>query len=117
MRALITALFAALMVAPAALGQASMGNLHGTVTDQNGQRMAGVVVKISGIAQATEVTDRSGTFQFRRLDPGAYLVSARREGYSPVDFPDVYVQVSRTTTIEAQMTPAVEQQITIKMRK
>lgn len=66
------------------LAAASQGELHGTIRDQRGDPLAGVMISASarGAAPVFAMSDRTGRYAFRQLAPGAYLVRAYLAGYS-----------------------------------
>lgn len=103
-----------LATAGIAVGQSQQGNVYGTVTGTDGDALPGVTVTVSGIgAEHVRVTDRAGNFRFPGLDPGRYTVEAELEGFSPVTHVNVTVSIGRTTSLSIQMTPAVEEAITV----
>jgi hypothetical protein len=69
----------------------SDGRLRGTVVDEEGEPLSGVVVSAMGMATAFQVTDEMGQFMFRDLPLGAYLVRAHLKGYVPVRAREVQV--------------------------
>jgi len=104
----------ALVTAGMAFGQAQRGNVYGNVMDDTGNALPGVTVELSGIgATRVQVTDAQGGFRFPALDPGRYSVTATLEGFSTVEFPNVTVGVGRNTTLQLQLTAAVEEVITV----
>src|SRR4051812_42956940 len=61
------------------------GALAGTVTDQNGDLVAGAEVKILNLASGREVatkTDAAGKYELKGLPAGSYQVSVRRQGFA-----------------------------------
>jgi hypothetical protein len=57
------------------------GSIYGTVRDDTGLPVAGVMVSAVGNTTAVAVTDRSGRFELPTLSPGPYLVRAHLSGY------------------------------------
>ncbi len=60
------------------------GIITGTVTDVNGDTLAGAAVVLQGPADSHPVTlpsDDNGSFQFRQLAPGTYRVSITAPGF------------------------------------
>jgi carboxypeptidase family protein/TonB-dependent receptor-like protein len=57
--------------------------LRGTVVDEEGQPLGGVVVSALGGTTAFAVSDRNGRFTLRDLSAGPYLVRAHLQGYAP----------------------------------
>lgn len=100
--------------AAAVLAQAPTGNLHGTATDNEGARLPGVTVTLTGIgAPRTQVTDEQGNFRFLGLDPGEYSIRAELEGFSTVERSNITIRVARNTQIQVQLSAAVEEVITV----
>src|SRR5262245_23319946 len=64
----------------ATASQADTG-LGGTVHNEHGEPIAGVVVSIVGSTTTFAVTDNAGRFEAPNLAPGAYLVRAHCRGY------------------------------------
>jgi para-nitrobenzyl esterase len=62
-----------------ALGSLSVS---GTITDANGNPLAGVTIQLSGSSQATATTDASGTYAFTGLSAGSYSVQPSLSGCS-----------------------------------
>ncbi len=92
----------------------STGNLYGTAGDEQGSPLPGVTVTLSGPgAPRVQVSDASGGFRFLGLDPGNYSIKAELEGFSPVEYPRVNIRVAVNTTLEVQMSAAVEEVITV----
>ncbi len=65
------------------LAAVSEGDLRGTVLDAGGQPLAGAVVSVVGATSAFAVSERDGSFVFRHLPPGPYLLRAHLQGYTP----------------------------------
>jgi hypothetical protein len=57
------------------------GSISGTVQDEQGKPLAGVVVSALGARATVAVTATDGRFEFRALPPGPYLVRAHMVGY------------------------------------
>lgn len=104
-----------LLAAGMAFGQASpTGNLYGTVTDESGAALPGVMVTVTGIgAPRQQFTDAQGQWRFLALDPGAYAVAAELDGFGGLEFPDVIVAVGRNTNVPLVLSAALEETITV----
>jgi hypothetical protein len=103
-----------LLALAAGVSQAQLqtGNLYGQVTDDQGEAVPGVSLTLSGPgATRVQVADAEGQFRFLELAPGSYRLLAELEGYSTVEYPAIVIAVGRNTTIEIQMSPAVEEVI------
>ena len=96
------------------LAQTESGNLYGRVTDNNGDRLPGVTVTLSGPgATQVQVTNAEGEFRYLGLSPGNYQIEASLEGFSTVIYEAVNIRIGRNTTIEIQLSPAIEDTITV----
>ena len=60
------------------IAAATTGVIAGTVLDERGQPLDGVVVSAMGNSTSFAVSDRGGNFTLRALTPGPYLVRAGR---------------------------------------
>jgi hypothetical protein len=113
-RASVTALALAGLALGPALAQSQSGNVFGTVADDKGEPLPGVTVILSGGgAPSIQVTDAQGQFRFVGVYPGTYKLEGNLEGFSPVVYPSLVVNLNRNTTIELQMNAAVSETITI----
>jgi hypothetical protein len=63
------------------LAAADTGHIEGTVTDERGQPLDGVVISALGNATAFAVSDKSGKYSLKQLPPGPYLLRAHLSGY------------------------------------
>jgi hypothetical protein len=110
--ALLLGLF--LIAAVAAMAQLQTGNLYGKVSDQTGAVLPGVTVTLdTGEAPQVQVTNAQGEFRFLSLAPAAYKIKAELQGFSPVEYPHIVINVGRNTNIEVTMNSAVEDVITV----
>jgi hypothetical protein len=98
----------------AAVAQLETGNLYGKVTDQGGTALPGVTVTLdTGEAPKIQVTNAAGEFRFLNLAPANYRIKAELQGFSPVEYPRIIINVGRNTNIEVTMNSAVEDVITV----
>lgn len=103
-----------LILSGVAWAQTQSGNLYGTVTDNNGEALPGVTVTLSGPGAAqVQVTNAQGEFRFLGLSPGNYQLEASLEGFSTVVYEAVNIRVGRNTTIAIELSPAIEETITV----
>ena len=78
-------IFAALLSLSAASTAQMTGKIAGTVVDENGFSLPGVLVTATGLGVRGEtVTDADGSYGFVGLAPGNYLVAATLPGFDPV---------------------------------
>jgi len=103
-----------LAIAVPALAQLQTGDLYGTVADDKGQPLPGVTVTLTGVgAPQVQVTDGQGQFRFLNLYPGTYSVKAELEGFSPIDYPDIAIQVGRKADLRVTLNAAIHEEITV----
>jgi hypothetical protein len=72
----------------------AQGELSGSVVDDRGQPLAGVIVSALGATTVFAVSDRDGHYVFRQLAPGPYLVRAHMRGFIPARGRTVQVQAA-----------------------
>jgi len=113
-RILVCTIAAALLIAPSMFAQAQTGNIFGKVVDNQKAALPGVTVTLSGIGAAQVfVTDTEGQFRFLNLSPGAYSLTAELSGFGSVVRNNVSVNIGRNSNVELELTPALEQTITV----
>jgi hypothetical protein len=105
-----------LLLALPAAGQVQSGNIYGTVLNAEDKTpMPGVTVTLTGTgAPQVQPTDAEGRFRFLGLSPGSYSVKAELEGFSPIEQPDVTVNIGRNSNLEMKIQPAFTGTIVIK---
>src|SRR5438477_12994626 len=82
-----------------ASGQAVYGSIIGTVTDPQGNAVAGAKVTVTDITKGTSeatTTNDSGNFSVIHLIPDTYKVHVEASGFKAYDVPSVLVQVDTT---------------------
>src|SRR5260370_27524790 len=103
-----------LLAGAAAFAQLQTGNLYGKVSDQTGAVLPGFTVTPDpGKAPQVQVTHAQGEFRFLSLPPANYKIKAELEGFSPVEYPHISINVGRNTNIEVTMNAAVQDVITV----
>src|ERR1700680_3170595 len=103
-----------LIAGGAAFAQLQTGNLYGKVSDQTGAALPGVTVTLdTGEAPQVQVTNAQGEFRFLSLAPANYKIKAELQGFPPVEYPHIVINVGRNTNIEVTMNSAVEDVITV----
>jgi hypothetical protein len=99
--------------------QQNSGTLKGTVTDQLDSLVVGATVTVrntSGIVTTT-MTTSAGVYEFKRLAPGSYVVRVKAPGFEIFQEESVDVRAHETTTLNAQLSVAIEeQQVTVDDR-
>jgi hypothetical protein len=80
--------------------------LRGTITDPQNAAIADALVKLTnaqtGLVRET-VTTANGEYQFLRLPPGAYTLSAEKPGFATVTRTEIGLLVNTPTTLDLQM--------------
>ena len=110
-RGAVVMVVAALWISPPpALAQALYGTLTGQVVDGSGAAIPGVTVTVTNEGTGLELTgvsDDSGSYAIRNLQPGTYTVKATLQGFKeflqtgvPVDPNDV-VRIDRKLEVGA----------------
>lgn len=105
---LLTAFLVLVLLSQLATGQQTLGSLNGTVTDISGAVMQKATIKIRNVATNLEVSAESkndGSFSFADLPIGTYTVTFSKSGFQTAVFPQILVQGSRTTSLNAQLSP------------
>ena len=84
--------------------QSTTGSIEGRVLDQAGAAVAGAKVTITGARGSTEVvTDESGLFEVRNLDPGNYAVTVEMAGFKTARIDRTEVVLGKANTITANL--------------
>ena len=86
--------------------QSATATLSGTVIDQNGAVVPGAAVTLLNIATTLErhaTTNDDGSFTILLLPPGNYSVTTRRDGFSPVEFKNVVLNVGDQKSLKIEL--------------
>lgn len=108
---------AILLLIAAPLMAQTAGRIQGTVTDNSGAGVSGVVVTASspslqGVQTAT--TDSKGEFRFLSVPPGTYAVRVELSGFKSVNQTGVVVGLDRTVSLPIKLeVAAVVETITV----
>jgi hypothetical protein len=90
------------VAAVAAYAQGATGAITGAVSDQQGARVAGASVAVTGLDAAIErqaVTGGEGDFAVPLLPPGRYRVEVSAQGFKKLVVESVTVNVTQTATL------------------
>jgi hypothetical protein len=102
----VYAVLLCLAVTPTAFGQSASAMLSGVVVDETGAVVPEVTVRVLNRAtgwQRMETTSREGTFTVPLLPPGQYIVRAQRDGFTPLEVPDVVLNVNDQIALRLQL--------------
>ena len=95
-----------LLALPSAFGQATDGNIIGTVLDPSGAAVKGASVTAQNIdtgAKSAAMTDTTGTYRIDHLLVGSYSVTASAQGFSTQTLDRIAVELNKTTTVNVKM--------------
>ena len=91
-----------------AFGQATTGNIKGTVTDQSDALVSGATVtaKNQGTgSEATFITTTEGFFNITSLVPGKYTITVEAAGFNRSVVTDLDVRIGVDTPLNVQLKP------------
>ena len=89
-----------------AVAQSTSATLSGTVEDQNGAVVPGVEITVLNVetsAKRQATTNESGSFTIPLLPPGHYTITARRQGFAPVEVPNVVMNVGDRKALQIHL--------------
>jgi hypothetical protein len=99
-------LFALTALPFAAHAQTATATLSGTVEDEKGAVVPGVVVAVLNIDtlfRRETTTNDSGSYVFTLLPPGHYSLTAERQGFKIMQVPDITVNVGDQKSLKIQL--------------
>lgn len=103
---LLVCCLAFLLCTTTASGQAVYGSIAGTVTDPQGNAVAGAKVTVTSITKNTSeetTTNDSGNYTVLHLIPDTYKVHIEAAGFKAYDIASVLVQVDAQSHVDAQL--------------
>jgi hypothetical protein len=83
-------------------GQATDGNLVGTVLDATGAAVPNAMVEVENMAtgvKSSMIADGNGFYRFNNLLVGSYNVTATATGFTPATVSKVAIELNKTTTV------------------
>ena len=99
-------------------GQATDGNVAGTVYDPSGAVVPDAIVQVRNIATGVTrdtKTDSSGAYQINNVLVGTYSITAKAQGFAAATLANVDITLNRTTTANLKLTVgAVATQVEVK---
>jgi hypothetical protein len=102
-------LSAALLMSACAIGlfgQATDGNLTGTITDGSGAAIVGASVTITSQAtniQTSAKSNSSGDYRFNNIPVGTYNLSVMATGFSVMTEKNIAIELNKTATVNISM--------------
>ncbi|HEX7314840.1 MAG TPA: carboxypeptidase regulatory-like domain-containing protein [Pyrinomonadaceae bacterium] len=102
----LLALFALLLLAPAAHAQLTRGAINGTVRDEAGAAVAGATVKVTDPTKnfsRETTTNEEGFYRVAALEPGVYTVTIQGAGFGSLENQNVEVRTSNETSLDATL--------------
>src|SRR4051812_28391413 len=99
----LTLFFAVLIFANFAIySQAGTSSISGTISDAQGNIVAGVTVTLTSQqnSQRTTVTNDNGVYTFSSVQPGTYTLQAEAKGFKRSSLSSFQALVDKTTTID-----------------
>jgi Carboxypeptidase regulatory-like domain len=90
----------------AASAQSGTSAVRGTITDQQGNAVAGATVTLSDAARSfsrTQTTNEEGAYAFTSVPPGKYELSAEAKGFKKAVISDVAALVSATADVNVHL--------------
>src|SRR6266851_2618205 len=91
---------------PPAFAQSATATLSGTVEDQQGAVIPGVVIAILNVdtsLRRESTTNESGSFIFTLLPPGHYTITGERQGFAPVRVEKIVLNVGDQKALQIQL--------------
>ncbi|QHT61837.1 carboxypeptidase regulatory-like domain-containing protein [Paenibacillus lycopersici] len=80
------------------------GSIAGQVTDTNGDKIKGAVVKVTvGVLPVLDISNGAGKYSLSNLNPGTYSVTASASGYASKTITGVVVTAGKETTLNIQL--------------
>src|SRR5262245_61915 len=100
--AFMAVLLAALAVSPNnTFGQATDGNIVGTVLDASGATVPNATLELENLATGARFTthsDQNGLYRFNNIPIGTYRITATAGGFNKAALDKVSVELNKTTT-------------------
>ena len=111
--AIVSAMFAALLISLSALSQTSQGTIQGAIFDQSGGAIPGAMVTVIDVARGvtrTLTTDSVGQYEATNLIPGTYTVRGEAKGFQTTERPSVLVEVGQNIRVDLTLQPGQQSQ-------
>ncbi len=105
-----------LVVAPAAFGQSTNGDIQGSVSDETGAALVGVTVTATPAGAGTpktDVTAANGSFRMPSVPAGVYKVTFALDGFQTIEQENVRVSIGGTQRLEVEMTSTFTEELVV----
>jgi len=92
--------------ASTSLGQAVFGSIIGTVTDPQGNAVAGAKVTVTSVTKSftyDTTTNESGNYSVTHLIPDTYKIRVEAPGFKVSDIPSVAVSADTSANVDVQL--------------
>jgi hypothetical protein len=92
--------------ASTSLGQAVFGSIIGTVTDPQGNAVAGAKVTVTSVTKSftyDTTTNESGNYSVTHLIPDTYKIVVESPGFKATDIPSVSVSADASASVDVQL--------------
>src|SRR5437763_15449023 len=89
-----------------ASGQAVYGSIIGTVTDPQGNAVAGAKVTVTSVTKSftyDTTTNESGNYSVTHLIPDTYKIKVEASGFKVLEIPSVGVSADNAAHVDAQL--------------
>lgn len=113
---LALAVVALLVMAPAASGQSTRGQITGTVVDEGGAALPGVTVTLTSPVlqgERVEVTNESGKFRFASVPPGVYKARFALDGFGTIEQEDMRLTIGGVLPLTVELTSAFTEELVV----
>jgi hypothetical protein len=107
------------MITSISFAQAGVGtvDIYGTVVLEDGSKIPGVAVSLTGekIGLRTTITSDVGNFRFLALPPGIYTLTYELDGFKTVVQKGIRLFIGKNVTVTCKMeTTTIEEKIEVK---
>jgi len=95
-----------LLCTSTASGQAVFGSIIGTVTDPQGNAVAGAKVTVTSVTKSftyDTTTNESGNYSVTHLIPDTYKIKVEAPGFKALEVPSVGVSADNAAHVDAQL--------------
>ena len=108
-RPLGSALLSAMLASHAAVGQERFSTITGSVVDESGAAVPGVVVTLTHLETKRTIvrtTGANGGYTAREIEPGRYAVRCELSGFATTEVADIILLLGKTLRIPTTLKSA-----------